>query len=199
MDCAFLYIWTALLLNVRKTVLILQPPWLFLVLTLILQETRTLAEIAKAELDGTILNNRPIRIRFATHGAALTVRNLLPVVTNELLEQVEWTPGVSWPVYWFLWKDMSPENKPPCTLRHFLSSGQWSGQLLWQMTEVGPLGEALWSLPTKQLHVKPWSAALRVHYCWPRKECGWCGFGWDGIRISGQVLLCCHSNCWPSN
>ncbi|XP_039998116.1 paraspeckle component 1 isoform X2 [Xiphias gladius] len=50
-------------------------------------ETRTLAEIAKAELDGTILNNRPIRIRFAAHGAALTVRNLLPAVTNELLEQ----------------------------------------------------------------------------------------------------------------
>uniref|UniRef100_A0A3B4WLB2 Paraspeckle component 1 n=1 Tax=Seriola lalandi dorsalis TaxID=1841481 RepID=A0A3B4WLB2_SERLL len=50
-------------------------------------ETRTLAEIAKAELDGTILNNRTIRIRFATHGAALTVRNLLPAVTNELLEQ----------------------------------------------------------------------------------------------------------------
>ncbi|XP_070711689.1 paraspeckle component 1 [Pempheris klunzingeri] len=50
-------------------------------------ETRTLAEIAKAELDGTVLNNRPIRIRFATHGSALTVRNLLPAVTNELLEQ----------------------------------------------------------------------------------------------------------------
>ncbi|XP_034462896.1 paraspeckle component 1 isoform X3 [Hippoglossus hippoglossus] len=50
-------------------------------------ETRTLAEIAKVELDGTILNNRPIRIRFATHGAALSVRNLLPAVTNELLEQ----------------------------------------------------------------------------------------------------------------
>ncbi|XP_056157255.1 paraspeckle component 1 isoform X3 [Lampris incognitus] len=50
-------------------------------------ETRTLAEIAKAELDGTVLKNRPIRIRFATHGAALTVRNLSPVVTNELLEQ----------------------------------------------------------------------------------------------------------------
>ncbi|ROL42753.1 Paraspeckle component 1 [Anabarilius grahami] len=50
-------------------------------------ETRTLAEIAKAELDGTILGNRPIRIRFATHGAALTVRNLSPVVSNELLEQ----------------------------------------------------------------------------------------------------------------
>lgn len=50
-------------------------------------ETRTLAEIAKAELDGTVLGNRPIRIRFATHGAALTVRNLSPVVSNELLEQ----------------------------------------------------------------------------------------------------------------
>ncbi|XP_029942195.1 paraspeckle component 1 isoform X2 [Salarias fasciatus] len=50
-------------------------------------ETRTLAEIAKAELDGTVLNNRPIRIRFATHGSALKVRNLLPMVTNELLEQ----------------------------------------------------------------------------------------------------------------
>lgn len=60
----------------------------FLFLSLVFQETRTLAEIAKAELDGTVLNNRPIRIRFATHGAALTVRNLLPAVTNELLEQV---------------------------------------------------------------------------------------------------------------
>ncbi|XP_071757300.2 paraspeckle component 1 isoform X3 [Centroberyx gerrardi] len=51
-------------------------------------ETRTLAEIAKAELDGTVLKNRPIRIRFATrHGSALTVRNLSPAVTNELLEE----------------------------------------------------------------------------------------------------------------
>lgn len=53
------------------------------------QETRTLAEIAKAELDGTLLSNRPIRIRFATHSAALKVRNLMPIVTNELLEQVK--------------------------------------------------------------------------------------------------------------
>lgn len=61
---------------------------IFLIFTiLIIQETRTLAEIAKAELDGTMLGNRPIRIRFATHGAALTVRNLSPVVSNELLEQ----------------------------------------------------------------------------------------------------------------
>ncbi|XP_065110933.2 paraspeckle component 1 [Paramisgurnus dabryanus] len=50
-------------------------------------ETRTLAEIAKAELDGTVLKNRNIHIRFATHGATLTVRNLSPVVSNELLEQ----------------------------------------------------------------------------------------------------------------
>uniref|UniRef100_A0A3Q3J2Q8 RRM domain-containing protein n=1 Tax=Monopterus albus TaxID=43700 RepID=A0A3Q3J2Q8_MONAL len=50
-------------------------------------ETRTLAEIAKAELDGTILNNRALKVRFAAHGAALKVRNLLPAVTNELLEQ----------------------------------------------------------------------------------------------------------------
>lgn len=55
------------------------------------QETRTLAEIAKAELDGTVMKNRPIRVRFATHAAALTVRNLSPVVTNELLEEVGWT------------------------------------------------------------------------------------------------------------
>uniref|UniRef100_A0A3Q2FM86 RRM domain-containing protein n=1 Tax=Cyprinodon variegatus TaxID=28743 RepID=A0A3Q2FM86_CYPVA len=50
-------------------------------------ESRTLAEIAKVELDGTVINNRSLKVRFATHGAALTVRNLLPVVTNELLEE----------------------------------------------------------------------------------------------------------------
>ncbi|KAM6893045.1 paraspeckle component 1 isoform 2-T4 [Lycodopsis pacificus] len=50
-------------------------------------ETRMLAEIAVAELDGTVLKNRPIRVSFATHTAALTVRNLLPAVTNELLEE----------------------------------------------------------------------------------------------------------------
>ncbi|XP_029458360.1 paraspeckle component 1 isoform X2 [Rhinatrema bivittatum] len=50
-------------------------------------ESRTLAEIAKAELDGTILKSRPLRIRFATHGAALSVKNLSPVVSNELLEE----------------------------------------------------------------------------------------------------------------
>ncbi|XP_075448420.1 paraspeckle component 1 isoform X1 [Ascaphus truei] len=50
-------------------------------------ESRTLAEVAKAELDGMILKNRPLRIRFATHGAALSVKNLSSVVSNELLEE----------------------------------------------------------------------------------------------------------------
>ncbi|XP_042201603.1 non-POU domain-containing octamer-binding protein isoform X3 [Callorhinchus milii] len=50
-------------------------------------ETRTLAEIAKAELDDTTLRGRQIRIRFATHGAALTVKNLPQFVSNELLDE----------------------------------------------------------------------------------------------------------------
>uniref|UniRef100_A0A4W3HQS0 Splicing factor proline/glutamine-rich n=1 Tax=Callorhinchus milii TaxID=7868 RepID=A0A4W3HQS0_CALMI len=50
-------------------------------------ESRTLAEIAKAELDDTLMRGRPLRIRFATHSAALTVRNLSPYVSNELLEE----------------------------------------------------------------------------------------------------------------
>ncbi|KAM5181123.1 paraspeckle component 1 isoform 3-T3 [Mantella aurantiaca] len=50
-------------------------------------ESRTLAEIAKAELDGMIMKSRPLRIRFATHGAALAVKNLSTVISNELLEE----------------------------------------------------------------------------------------------------------------
>ncbi|XP_063807727.1 paraspeckle component 1 isoform X2 [Pseudophryne corroboree] len=50
-------------------------------------ESRTLAEIAKTELDGLVLRNRPLRIRFATHGAALVVKNLSPVISNEHLEE----------------------------------------------------------------------------------------------------------------
>ncbi|XP_040196481.1 paraspeckle component 1 isoform X3 [Rana temporaria] len=50
-------------------------------------ESRTLAEIAKAELDGMVMKSRPLRIRFATHGAALTVKNLSHVISNELLEE----------------------------------------------------------------------------------------------------------------
>ncbi|KAM8884229.1 splicing factor, proline- and glutamine-rich isoform 1-T1 [Synchiropus picturatus] len=50
-------------------------------------ESRALAEIAKAELDETPLKGRTLRVRFATHSAALSVKNLSPFVSNELLEE----------------------------------------------------------------------------------------------------------------
>ncbi|XP_074542901.1 splicing factor, proline- and glutamine-rich isoform X2 [Halichoeres trimaculatus] len=50
-------------------------------------ESRALAEIAKAELDDTPMRGRPLRVRFATHSAALSVKNLSPFVSNELLEE----------------------------------------------------------------------------------------------------------------
>ncbi|XP_056137328.1 non-POU domain-containing octamer-binding protein [Lampris incognitus] len=50
-------------------------------------ETRILAEIARAELDDTSFRGRQIRVRFATHGAALSVKNLPEFVSNELLEE----------------------------------------------------------------------------------------------------------------
>lgn len=50
-------------------------------------ETRIIAEIARAELDDFIFKGRPIRVRFATHGAALTVKNLPEFISNELLEE----------------------------------------------------------------------------------------------------------------
>uniref|UniRef100_A0A4W4F1V5 RRM domain-containing protein n=1 Tax=Electrophorus electricus TaxID=8005 RepID=A0A4W4F1V5_ELEEL len=50
-------------------------------------ESRALAEIAKAELDDVPMKGRPLRVRFATHSAALSVRNLSPFVSNELLEE----------------------------------------------------------------------------------------------------------------
>ncbi|XP_072276428.1 splicing factor, proline- and glutamine-rich isoform X2 [Pyxicephalus adspersus] len=50
-------------------------------------ETRALAEIAKAELDDFPMRGRQLRVRFATHSAALSVRNLSPFVSNELLEE----------------------------------------------------------------------------------------------------------------
>ena len=46
-----------------------------------------MAEIAKAELDDTPMRGRQLRVRFATHAAALSVRNLSPYVSNELLEE----------------------------------------------------------------------------------------------------------------
>ncbi|KAG7500402.1 splicing factor, proline-and glutamine-rich isoform X1 [Solea senegalensis] len=50
-------------------------------------ESRALAEIAKAELDDTPMRGRPLRVRFATHSAALSIKNLSPYVSNELLEE----------------------------------------------------------------------------------------------------------------
>lgn len=50
-------------------------------------ESRALAEIAKAELDDTPMRGRLLRVRFATHSAALSVKNLSPFVSNELLEE----------------------------------------------------------------------------------------------------------------
>ncbi|XP_063810490.1 splicing factor, proline- and glutamine-rich isoform X2 [Pseudophryne corroboree] len=50
-------------------------------------ETRALAEIAKAELDDFPMRGRQLRVRFATHSAALSVRNLSQFVSNELLEE----------------------------------------------------------------------------------------------------------------
>jgi len=50
-------------------------------------ESRAIAEIAKAELDDIPMKGRPLRVRFATHSAALSVKNLSPFVSNELLEE----------------------------------------------------------------------------------------------------------------
>ena len=50
-----------------------------------MQDFRHNAEAAKVALDGKTQNGRTLRVRFATHGAALKVTNLHPYVSNELL------------------------------------------------------------------------------------------------------------------
>ncbi|KAJ8000003.1 hypothetical protein DPEC_G00200300 [Dallia pectoralis] len=50
-------------------------------------ESRALAEIAKAELDDVPMKGRLLRVRFATHSAALSIKNLSPFVSNELLDE----------------------------------------------------------------------------------------------------------------
>ncbi|RNA40962.1 Splicing proline- and glutamine [Brachionus plicatilis] len=50
-------------------------------------DTRLNAEHAKQELDGHTFKGRCIRVRFASHGAAVRVKNLSPYVSNEYLEQ----------------------------------------------------------------------------------------------------------------
>ncbi|XP_037557428.2 splicing factor, proline- and glutamine-rich [Dermacentor silvarum] len=49
-------------------------------------DTRQNAEAAKAALDFMPMQQKPLRVRFATHGAALRVKNFSQWVTNELLE-----------------------------------------------------------------------------------------------------------------
>lgn len=54
------------------------PPYL-------LQDTRAHAESAKEAIDGRIIHGRPVRVRFAVHGAALRVKELSSTVSNEML------------------------------------------------------------------------------------------------------------------
>lgn len=49
------------------------------------QDTRAHAESAKEAIDGTMVKNRQVRVRFAVHGAALRVKELSPTVSNEML------------------------------------------------------------------------------------------------------------------
>ncbi|XP_067132058.1 non-POU domain-containing octamer-binding protein-like isoform X6 [Centruroides vittatus] len=49
-------------------------------------DTRQNAEAAKAALDFSVKDGKALRVRFATHGAALKVKNLSGWVSNELLE-----------------------------------------------------------------------------------------------------------------
>lgn len=50
-----------------------------------LQDTRAHAESAKESVDGKLIHGRPVRVRFAVHGAALRVKELSAAVSNELL------------------------------------------------------------------------------------------------------------------
>uniref|UniRef100_A0A1I7Y1B3 Paraspeckle component 1 n=2 Tax=Steinernema glaseri TaxID=37863 RepID=A0A1I7Y1B3_9BILA len=48
-------------------------------------DTRAHAESAKEAIDGKLLHGRPVRVRFAVHGAALKVKELPTSVSNEML------------------------------------------------------------------------------------------------------------------
>jgi non-POU domain-containing octamer-binding protein len=50
-------------------------------------DTRINAEHAKQELDGLMCKGRCLRVRFASHGAAIKIKHLSPYVSNEYLEQ----------------------------------------------------------------------------------------------------------------
>ncbi|CAF1362196.1 unnamed protein product [Rotaria sp. Silwood1] len=49
--------------------------------------SRQLAEQAKYDLDGYVLRGKPLRIRFASQGATIKVKNLSSNVSNELLKE----------------------------------------------------------------------------------------------------------------
>lgn len=49
-------------------------------------DTRINAEHARQELDGYTVKGRCLRVRFASHGAAVKIKNLSPHVSNEYLE-----------------------------------------------------------------------------------------------------------------
>lgn len=51
----------------------------------ILKDTRHHAENARAAMDGYLHRGRPLRVRFAAHGAALRVKYLSPHISNEVL------------------------------------------------------------------------------------------------------------------
>lgn len=63
------------------------PPFNSSSVNLLFKDTRLNAEAAKQGVDGTFRMGRTVRVRFATHAAALKVLNLGPLVTNELLHQ----------------------------------------------------------------------------------------------------------------
>lgn len=49
------------------------------------QDTRAHAEAAKEALDGTNVMGRQVRVRFAVNGASIRVKELSPIVSNEML------------------------------------------------------------------------------------------------------------------
>ena len=54
---------------------------------MILQDTRHHAENARNAMDGYIHRGRPLRVRFAAHGAALRVKYLSQHISNEMLAE----------------------------------------------------------------------------------------------------------------
>jgi len=58
-----------------------------LIFVCVLKDTRHHAENARAAVDGQMFRGRPLRVRFAAHGAALRVKYLSSQVSNEMLAE----------------------------------------------------------------------------------------------------------------